>query len=85
MTQENQGGFASGGAPGDVNVFNDEEALRMRQRGRSSVAAATMSAEQIKDLKRVYDERIIADRMRKQGQKVDMTKMGVRYEDRLLD
>lgn len=77
--------FNSSTAPGEVNLFNDEEALRMRSKGRSAVAAPSMTVEQIQDLKRVYEERIIADRMRKQGLQVNTDKLGVRYESRLLD
>jgi hypothetical protein len=79
-----QGG--GGGAPGEVNLMADEEALRMRAKGRSTgTGMPTMNLEQIKELKKVYEERTIADRMRKQGLKVNEDKMGVRYEKRLLD
>ncbi|KAI9031383.1 hypothetical protein DFJ74DRAFT_702391 [Hyaloraphidium curvatum] len=78
------GGRAS--APGEVNLFEDEEALRARRRNqKSSVPEAQMSREQLQELKRVYEERIIADRMAKQGLEVNRDKMGVRYEERLLD
>jgi hypothetical protein len=79
-----QGG--SGAGPGGVDLMADEEALRIRSKGRNTGGGMpSMNVEQLKELKKVYEERTIADRMRKQGLKVNEEKMGVRYEKRLLD
>ncbi|KAJ3277944.1 hypothetical protein HDU76_010104, partial [Blyttiomyces sp. JEL0837] len=60
----------------------DEEELRMRSKSRSNVAvpSLTFSTSQLQELKRVSEERLTAEKLRKLGYK-PKDSLGVRYED----
>ncbi|KAG0307688.1 hypothetical protein BGZ97_000314 [Linnemannia gamsii] len=68
---------------GSVNLMNDEEQLRMKQRDRrktnlSSQPQILMTQSQLQELRKVSHERVEADRLRKLG--LDAGRKGVRYE-----
>ncbi|KAG0208619.1 hypothetical protein BGX33_006142 [Mortierella sp. NVP41] len=68
---------------GAVNLMNDEEQLRMKQRDRkranlSSQPQIMMTQSQLQELRKVSHERVEADRLRKMG--LDAGRKGVRYE-----
>ncbi|KAF9404595.1 hypothetical protein BGZ94_004061 [Podila epigama] len=67
---------------GAVNLLNDEEQLRMKQRDRRKLNVASnpvlMTQSQVQELRRVQHERVEADRLRKMG--FDAGRKGVRYE-----
>ncbi|KAF9281800.1 hypothetical protein BGZ68_006428 [Mortierella alpina] len=68
---------------GAVNLMNDEEQLRMKQRDRRKMNLSTqpqilMSQSQLQELRKVSHERVEADRLRKMG--FDAGRKGVRYE-----
>ncbi|KAG0086488.1 hypothetical protein BGZ92_008099 [Podila epicladia] len=68
---------------GMVDLMNDEEQLRMRQRDRRKMNVAAsgpilMTQSQVQELRKVQNERVEADRLRKMG--FDAGRKGVRYE-----
>ncbi|ORY99710.1 hypothetical protein BCR41DRAFT_379268 [Lobosporangium transversale] len=68
---------------GALNLMNDEEMLRMRQRDKrkmnlSSQPKILMTQSQLQELRKVSHERVEADRLRKMG--LDAGRRGVRYE-----
>ncbi|KAG0266732.1 hypothetical protein BG011_001191 [Mortierella polycephala] len=68
---------------GVVNLMNDEEQLRLKQRDRrkmnvSSQPQIMMTQSQLTELRKVTHERVEADRLRKMG--FDAGRKGVRYE-----
>ncbi|KAF9573037.1 hypothetical protein EC968_009087 [Mortierella alpina] len=68
---------------GTVNLMNDEEQLRMKQRDKRKMNLSTqpqilMSQSQLQELRKVSHERVEADRLRKMG--FDAGRKGVRYE-----
>jgi hypothetical protein len=68
---------------GSVDLRNDEEQLRMKQRDRRKVNLAgapqiLMTASQLQELRKISHERVEADRLRKLG--LDAGRKGVRYE-----
>ncbi|KAI8595403.1 hypothetical protein EDD21DRAFT_42979 [Dissophora ornata] len=68
---------------GEVDLMNDEEQLRMKQRDRrkmnvSSQPQIMMTQSQLQELRKVSHERVEADRLRKMG--LDAGRKGVRYE-----
>ncbi|KAG0342475.1 hypothetical protein BG004_005675, partial [Podila humilis] len=68
---------------GAVNLLNDEEQLRMKQRDRRKMnvtasAPILMSQSQVLELRKVQNERVEADRLRKMG--FDAGRKGIRYE-----
>ncbi|KAG0337062.1 hypothetical protein BG000_005872 [Podila horticola] len=68
---------------GMVDLMNDEEQLRMRQRDRRKLNVAAsgpilMTQSQVQELRKVQHERVEADRLRKMG--FDAGRKGVRYE-----
>ncbi|KAG0353728.1 hypothetical protein BG005_007044 [Podila minutissima] len=68
---------------GMVDLMNDEEQLRMRQRDRRKLNVAAsgpilMTQSQVQELRKVQNERVEADRLRKMG--FDAGRKGVRYE-----
>ncbi|KAF9174671.1 hypothetical protein BGX21_000412 [Mortierella sp. AD011] len=70
-------------AQGSVNLMNDEEMLRMKQRDKrkmniSSQPQVLMTQSQLQELRKVSHERVEADKLRKMG--FDAGRKGVRYE-----
>ncbi|KAG0019074.1 hypothetical protein BGZ80_006331 [Entomortierella chlamydospora] len=68
---------------GSVNLMNDEEMLRMKQRDKrkmnvSSQPQILMTQSQLQELRKVSHERVEADKLRKMG--FDTGRKGVRYE-----
>ncbi|KAF9198836.1 hypothetical protein BGZ49_000230 [Haplosporangium sp. Z 27] len=68
---------------GAVNLLNDEEELRMKQRNRrktnlSAGPQIMMTQSQLEEVRKVTRERVEADKLRKMG--FDAGKKGVRYE-----
>ncbi|KAF9019659.1 hypothetical protein BGZ52_003214, partial [Haplosporangium bisporale] len=68
---------------GVVDLMNDEEQLRMKQRDRRKLNVAAsgpilMTQSQVQELRKVQHERVEADRLRKMG--FDAGRKGVRYE-----
>ncbi|KAF9436011.1 hypothetical protein BGZ76_005024 [Entomortierella beljakovae] len=68
---------------GGVNLLNDEEQLRLKQRDKrkmnvSSQPQIMMTQSQLQELRKVSHERVEADRLRKLG--LDAGRKGVRYE-----
>ncbi|KAF9995561.1 hypothetical protein BGZ79_010752 [Entomortierella chlamydospora] len=68
---------------GSINLMNDEEMLRMKQRDKrkmnvSSQPQILMTQSQLQELRKVSHERVEADKLRKMG--FDTGRKGVRYE-----
>ncbi|RKO88178.1 hypothetical protein BDK51DRAFT_33616 [Blyttiomyces helicus] len=75
---------AQGGTPSldFVDIMNDEERVRQHSKAlrAGNLPELNYSASQLADLKKVSQERIAADRLRKMGFQPKES-MGVRYED----
>lgn len=69
---------------GVVNLMNDEEQLRLKQRDKrkmnadASQSQIMMTHGQLQELRRVQHERVEADKLRRMG--LDAGRKGVRYE-----
>ena len=68
------------GGEGIIDFRRDAEMVKSRAKANSRVPTVNMTLDQLKDLKRVNEERIAADKLRKMGVHVKEGTMGVRYE-----
>ncbi|ORY44434.1 hypothetical protein BCR33DRAFT_850537 [Rhizoclosmatium globosum] len=66
----------------EFDFARDEQLMKQQQRASKlqNLPSVTMSTDELRELKRVQEERIMADKMRKQGFQPKQS-MGVRYED----
>jgi len=63
-----------------TDILQDERRHRQLNKGKRTTASGIMMTEdQLKDLKKIYDERIAADRLKKMGYE-PKSSMGIRYE-----
>lgn len=85
--REDDGRGVDGGGDGEetFDIRRDEEMVRLQSKSRSaltsksSIPQMTYSTDQMAELKRVSDERLAAEKLRKMGYK-PKDSMGVRYE-----
>ncbi|KAJ3244309.1 hypothetical protein HDU78_011144 [Chytriomyces hyalinus] len=82
------GGIAGAGDALEFDFARDEAMLKAQQRmsGKSwrVPVAPIMTDEELRDLKRVNEERIAMDRLRKMGVETKSSSAGVRYEKKML-
>ncbi|KAL6617378.1 hypothetical protein LY90DRAFT_395319 [Neocallimastix californiae] len=65
---------------GVTDILQDEKRHRQLNKSKRATAASLMMTEdQLKDLKKIYDERVAADRLKKMGYE-PKSSMGIRYE-----
>ncbi|ORX78838.1 hypothetical protein BCR32DRAFT_206417 [Anaeromyces robustus] len=63
-----------------TDILQDEKRHRQLNKSKRATASSIMMTEdQLKDLKKIYDERVAADRLKKMGYE-PKSSMGIRYE-----
>ncbi|KAJ3116547.1 hypothetical protein HK100_001040 [Physocladia obscura] len=80
------GGTGSGGGGLEFDFARDEQLLKQQQRNAkmSRLPEVSMSTDELRDLKRIQDERLEAEKLKKLGFK-PKDSMGVRYDQRMRE